>query len=425
MDRITSALLAEFSGENQLERVPEETRFEHFAAYLATSRHVADTFDTADLTTGAGGDTGIDAIAILINGSLVTDSELVPELAETNGYLDVTFVFVQAERSAAFDGAKIGTFGFGVNDFFRDPPQLPRDEAIREAASIMSAIYELSPRFTRGNPACRLYYVTTGRWVNDANLVARQQAVVDDLETTRLFRDIEFIDVDADTIQRLYNQTKNAISRDITFAARTALPEIPGVDEAYLGLLPAPEFMSLLQDETGILVKSIFYENVRDWQDYNPVNTEIRGTLESAQQRPRFALMNNGVTIIASTLRATGNRFYLEDYQIVNGCQTSHVLFDQRANLDDTVLIPLRLIATRDEELIAAIVKATNRQTQVKEEQLLALNDCQKKLEAFFASFEEGRRLFYERRSRQYNTVQGIEKTGLQQNLWVVSDSGS
>ena len=118
-----------------------------------------------------------------------------------------------------------------------------------------------------------------------------------------------------------------------------------------------------------------------------------------------------GVTIISSTLRATGNRFHLEDYQIVNGCQTSHVLFDQRANLDDTVLIPLRLIATRDEELIAAIVKATNRQTQVKEEQLLALNDFQKNLEVFFASFEEGRRLFYERRSKQYNTVPGIEKT--------------
>ena len=141
------------------------------------------------------------------------------------------------------------------------------------------------------------------------------------------------------------------------------------------------------------------------------MNTEIRATLESTQQRQRFALMNNGVTIIASTLRATGNRFHLEGYQIVNGCQTSHVLFDQRANLDDTVLIPLRIIATKDEELIAAIVKATNRQTAVKEEQLLALNDFQKKLEAFFASFEEGRQLFYERRSRQYNTVPGIEKT--------------
>ena len=173
----------------------------------------------------------------------------------------------------------------------------------------MSAIYALSSRFTRGNPVCRLYYVTTGQWVNNANLVARQQVIVDDLRTTHLFRDVEFIDVDADTIQRFYNQTKNAISRI------SRLPQEPrsliflGVDEAYLGLLPAPEFMSLLQDETGILVKSIFYENVRDWQDYNLVNTEIRGTLESTQQRQRFALMNNGVTIIASTLRATATDF--------------------------------------------------------------------------------------------------------------------
>ena len=62
MDRITSALLTEFSREHQLDNLPDDTRFEHFATYLATSRHVADTFDTADLVTGAGGDTGIDAI---------------------------------------------------------------------------------------------------------------------------------------------------------------------------------------------------------------------------------------------------------------------------------------------------------------------------------------------------------------------------
>ena len=105
------------------------------------------------------------------------------------------------------------------------------------------------------------------------------------------------------------------------------------------------------------------------------------------------------------------NRFHIEDYQIVNGCQTSHVLYDQGTTLDDSVIIPLRLIATQDDEIIASIVKATNRQTQVKEEQLLALNDVQKKLEAYFASFDEARRLYYERHSRQYNTTAGIEKT--------------
>jgi len=73
---------------------------------------------------------------------------------------------------------------------------------------------------------------------------------------------------------------------------------------------------------TTALEKSIFYENVRDWQEYNSVNSEIKGSLESEPQKARFALMNNGVTIIAKTLRATGNRFHIEDFQIVNGCQS-------------------------------------------------------------------------------------------------------
>ena len=105
--------------------------------------------------------------------------------------------------------------------------------------------------------------------------------------------------------------------------------------------------------------------------------------------------------MIAKTVRATGNKFHIEDYQIVNGCQTSHVLFDNRNLLDDSVVVPLRLIATDDEDVTASIVKATNRQTEVKEEQLIALSDFQKKIEAYFQTFPAGERLYYERRSRQ------------------------
>lgn len=411
MDRITSSLLGEFSRDHSIEALPDDQRFERFAAYLSILPHLPETFDTADVATGAGGDTGIDAIAIVVNGNLVTDAELVSELAESNGYLDATFIFVQAERSAAFEAAKIGSFGFGVADFFRESPTLPRNEAVAEAAAIAGAIFNRSPKFTRGNPSCRLYYVTTGRWTHDVNLVARKRTLEEDLAATRLFGDVSMTPVDADAIQRLYHQSKNAIARDFTFANRTLIPDIPGVSEAYIGYLPVPEFLSLLRDDAGNLVKSIFYDNVRDWQDYNAVNSEIKATLSDPAQRRRFSLMNNGVTVIAKTLRATGNRFHIEDYQIVNGCQTSHVIFDNRALLDDSVLIPVRLIATQDEEVIAAVVKATNRQTQVKEEQLLALNDFQKKLEAYFVTFSDARRLYYERRSRQYNTSAGVEKT--------------
>jgi hypothetical protein len=317
MDRITKSLLDEFSREYGVAKLPEDKQFEHFACYLTLQRHHSETFDTMDVVTGSGGDTGIDGIAVIINGSLVSDVEVVGELAERNGYLDVSFLFVQAERTSAFDTAKIGQFSYGVGDFFKESPTLPRNAAVREAAEIMAAIYERGPRFKRGNPVCRLYYVTTGKWTGDPQLDARRATAVSDLKALRLFRDVEFLPVDADGIQRLYNQAKNAISREFTFSERTVIPEAPGVTEAYLGLIPVPEFISILKDENGEITKSLFYDNVRDFQDYNPVNAEIRQTLESETQKRQFALMNNGITIIAKTLRTTGNRFYIEDFQIV------------------------------------------------------------------------------------------------------------
>jgi hypothetical protein len=411
MDRITKSLLDEFTREHDLIKLPEDKQFEHFASYLTAGRFLSEAFDTFDVVTGSGGDTGIDAIATIVNGSLVGDADLVEEYLERNGYLDVTFVFVQAERSSSFESAKIGQFAFGVQDFFKSKPTLPRSRAVAAAAAVMSAVYDRSSKFKRGNPTCKLYYVTTGSWTRDAVLEARRKAVVDDLVALRLFRDVEFNPVDANTIQRLYRESKNSVSHEFEFVQRTVVPDIPGVSEAYLGLLPAQEFLGLIQDENGELLKAIFYDNVRDWQDYNLVNSEMRETLASDLLRARFALMNNGVTVIAKTLRTTGNRFYIEDYQIVNGCQTSHVLFDQADILDKSVMVPLRLISTQDEDVIASIIKATNRQTEVKEEQLLALSDFQKRLEDYLQAFENGKRLYYERRSRQYNSAVGIEKT--------------
>ena len=411
MDRITKSLLDEFSGDVGIIALTESDRFEHFAAFLSVSSYLNDTFDTRDIATGGGDDTGIDAVAIIVNGQLVTDPEFVEELASTNNFVDATFLFVQAETSSSFDATKIGNFGFGVADFFNVRPQLPRNNEIRAAAEIMTAIFERSSKFTRGNPACRLFYATTGQWLNDRSLEIRRQAVIDDLRQIGIFGSIDFTPIDASAIQRLYNLTKNAVSRDFTFSERTVAPEIPGVKEAYLGLLPATEFLKLLDDGDGKILKGIFYDNVRDWQEYNAVNSEMKASLKIPAQRARFALMNNGVTIIAKTLRATGNRVHIEDYQIVNGCQTSHVLFDNRILLDDSVVVPLRLIATDDEEITASIVKATNRQTEVKEEQLIALSDFQKKIEAYFQSFDAPQRLYYERRSRQYNSIQNVEKT--------------
>ena len=405
MDRITKSLLTEFSTTASLTSLDEAAQFDHLAAYLSVSRYLAESVDITDVMTGKGGD-----IATIVNGVLVTDPEMVSELVEINGYLDVTFIFVQADRGAGFDTAKLGQFAFGVRDFFAEEPKLVRNESITLAAEVMDAVYSQSSKL-RQNPECHLYYVTTGRWVGDANLEGRRSAEVADLHALGIFSDVDLTPIGADEIRTLYVESKATISREFSFPDRIVAPEMPGVHDAYIGLLPGQEFISLLDDGNGQIMRSIFYENVRDWQEYNPVNSDIRSSLESDVERSRFALMNNGVTIIAASLKVTGNRFTINDYQIVNGGQTSHVLFDCRESIDSTVNVPLRLIATDDEDVVASIVRATNRQTAVKEEQLLALSEFQKKLEMFFATFDREQRLYYERRSKQYNSSSDVEKT--------------
>ena len=410
MDRITKALLDEFIQQNALEALAEDKAFEHFAGYLVTAVHYPDSFATDDICVGAGGDCGIDCISVVVNGSLVTEPEEIEDLASTNGYLDVTFIFTQAERSPGFETAKIGQFAFGVRDFFSDKPQLPRNDKMHFYGRIWQAILERSRLFKKGNPQCFLYYVTTGKWTDDQNLTIRRDAARKDVEDLGLFRRVAFDCVDAERLQRLYRESQNAVSVEITFSQNTPIPDIPGVDQAYLGLLPAPEYLKLVENETQEMLTAIFYDNVRHWQEWNPVNNEIRNTLSDIATRVLFPLLNNGITIVARRINPIPRRFLIEDYQVVNGCQTSFVLHECRDLLDDKTMIPVRIIATRDESIKNAIIKATNRQTQVSDEQLFALSDFPKQLEAFFPTFEGKRKLYYERRSRQYNSVPGIEK---------------
>lgn len=370
MDKITTSLLAEFSEEHGITSLAEDRRFEHFTGYLAIRGQYSESFDTSDVVVGSGGDTGIDVVAVIVNGEMITDIEEIEDIGKKATYLDVQFILVQSERSSSFDSSKIGQFSFGAQDLFRDKPLLIRNEFVKSVAEVIAAIYDRSGKFKRGNPVCRLYYMTTGKWVSDKVLEARRKSAIADLESLGLFREVQFHCIGADGIQKLYNQTRNAIAREFQFSDKAAIPEIPGVSEAYLGFVSAETFLSIVCDQNNQIIKSLFYDNVRDWQDYNSVNREIAETLVGVD-KARFVLMNNGITIIARTIRPTGQRIYIEDFQIVNGCQTSHVLADQFQNIDGTVMVPLRLIGTQDEDVINAVIQATNRQTEVKQEQFL------------------------------------------------------
>lgn len=410
MDKITNSLLETFSKQNELGKLDVSTQFEHFVNYCITSKLFRGSFEVDDIHVGSGNDSAIDGICIVVNGRLVTDEEELRDVVDNSGYLDADITFIQSKTSSNFDGSAIGSFIHGVKDFLSDSPQLVQNEKVRVKKEIWESVIRMSDHMINRRPNCKLFYVCTGKWVDDTNLNAILKSGQKEIDLTGLFNNAQVEPLGAAELQKLYQETKNRLSVTVNFQNRITLPDIEGVKEAHLGVIPFEEYIKLIQDDQGAIY-SIFDDNVRDFQGSNTVNAKIKATLES-KKFDLFCLLNNGVTLVASSLTPAGNRFTIRDYQVVNGCQTSHVLHECRNIIGiSSVYVPIKIIVTDDEEIKTNITLATNSQTEVKTEQLEALSTFQKRLELYYFAEKNNIQLYYERRSQQYNSYSEVKRT--------------
>ena len=392
------------------ENIGLPTLFEHFANFCVASKEYPDEFDVEDISVAGGNDLQLDGIMLIVNGVLVDSNDEVDDLAQTNKHIDAEFIFVQAKTGSDFNGAEISNMFFGVRDLFASAPQLPRNTELATKEGIIRHIYTKSPLFSHGNPRLRMYYVTTGKWQDDQQLIGRIQNEITTLEDLNIFQSPPtFEAVDAKRLQQLFSRSQNILTKTFTFAKRITIQSIDGVREAYLGYIPAKDFIQLITDENQNLLRGMFYENVRDFQGDNPVNKEIEETLKSGL-RDSFVLLNNGITIVSEDLKTTSDNFTVSGFQIVNGCQTSHVLYNNRELLTGSEFLAIKLIVAPNDLLRTQVIKATNRQTVVKTEELAALTDFQKSIERYYDAVPADHRLYYERRSQQFRSTPGLEK---------------
>jgi hypothetical protein len=189
---------------------------------------------------------------------------------------------------------------------------------------------------------------------------------------------------------------------------------LDNVSEAFVGVISASNFLSLIRNNQGEIDSRVFFDNVRSFQGMNEVNEDILETIRDTGCKNNFPLLNNGVTLISRTINRQGDQFRLKDYQIVNGCQTSYVI--DRAEKEGAEVdfhVPLKVVSVSDEDLVNHIIQATNNQTEVRKEELLALSNYQKKLQDFYDSFDDDldHRLYYERRSGEFDSDHSIENT--------------
>ena len=121
----------------------------------------------------------------------------------------------------------------------------------------------------------------------------------------------------------------------------------------------------------------------------------------------------------------TGDKFKLEDYQIVNGCQTSNIIFDlvygdsapiaaAGQDLTQSIQVPFRLIGSKDDDFVSSIIVGTNRQNVVRDEQFWALRPFLKSFEEYCRNLDPEKVIYFERRENQYRN-QDIERTRIMQ----------
>lgn len=398
-DQILESFVSTFAKEHELDGLTPNKLFEHFANYAVLSRLYSGTVQLDALETD--GAFGIDGVAVIANDVLVTSRDEVKDVARLS--LDASFVFVQAKTSSSFDTGDILKFTQAVDDFFCVSPKIPPNERMKQLRDLRAAIFEHGIKMDVP-PSCEMYFVYTGAWTNDAVVCNLIDAERKKLVATHGFSDVKFIPVDLEKLKGYFRSIKQRVVKQFLFEKKVVIPKVNGVNQAYIGVLSAKQYLKLITDPDGNLERGLFYENVRDYLGDNPVNREIAAAIrQSGEGQDKFVLLNNGVTIVARSITPVGDDFTLRDYQVVNGCQTSHVLFYNKNLLTDSLFLPIKLIATESNDLTNLVIKATNRQTEVKQEAFVALEPFQKRLEEFYASISApGQKLYYERRSKQY-----------------------
>jgi hypothetical protein len=169
------------------------------------------------------------------------------------------------------------------------------------------------------------------------------------------------------------------------------------------------DYYAFITDENGNLTRRIFESNVRDYQGTTEVNEQIQATLRD-NPGEEFWWLNNGITVIAAQATLSGKTLTVEDPQIVNGLQTSTVVFHHFKNQNtdnETRTILVRVVVPTAGESRDRIIKATNSQTAIPPASLRATDVIHRDIEEFLRPYG----LFYDRRKNYYkNEGKPIEK---------------
>lgn len=146
----------------------------------------------------------------------------------------------------------------------------------------------------------------------------------------------------------------------------------------------------------GISNQAIFAFNVRGPLGKTGVNKDIAKSIADASKHKLFPLFHNGITVVADTVTRTKETIDVQNYYVVNGCQSLNSLFNNRHYLTDDLRVLTKFIqASPQSPLSEMITRFSNNQNGVKARDFKSNNNIQIRLQNEFKKLY-GNKYFFE-----------------------------
>jgi hypothetical protein len=379
------------------DRAPQEDESKAFEIYCIEQILKDDDLSDEEIESGNFGgkdDGGIDAMYFFINRLLIQDETQVPMPA-----LNARLAIIQAKYEVGFKESaieRLRTFTEDLLNYSREPEDIPYlNAAARDGIRRFREKYE--PIIgTQHTLDIDFHYAIKGDTGPNPKVTDKVAQLKKFVKGQLSAANVSFAYWDCTKLLAAARTPLNA-SFKLEFTQSFATAD----EAAVVCIATLKKFAEFITDEHGELRRNFFEPNVRDYQGKgNPVNKDIRETLNSAENK-EFWWLNNGVTILATSHSLSGNKLTIAKPEIVNGLQTSQEIysfFKSHPDKADSRNVLVRVIAPPDEKTRNRITKATNNQTPIPPVSLHAADDIHWDIEDSFKLYG----LFYDRRKGEY-----------------------
>lgn len=364
--------------------------------------------DLLHLLTDGANDQGVDIFAIEANGAVIVSPDDAVSVADSEES-DIRLIFLQAHRRKSLTQQDVAHFVLCVQLILEDYTQVPTGANAHYARQF--AIYcALRRRFDElerpFEPNIELVYCFGGQWAPQFREMHEKIRLTGENNCRKVLPGcrVDFAIWDAAEMVSAARAFLQPMQRRL--ADVRLLPMPGGERQGFIGLAGARGLIDGLVDHNGTeLDARLFDENPRHFhglsEHHNPGAYGLNQLLRNGEQ-DQVAICNNGVTIVAEAAELMGpNELRLLSPQVVNGCQTCYVLFENRDRLGGA-FVPLKVVVTQDVARIDAVVRGANTQRNMAPTDLLSRVPFTRRLADYLKpGGGHGQRIYFARRSQE------------------------